>query len=67
MGDEVYAHPGSVVGSIGVVSVQSAFKRVLDKNKIGFNEVTSSENLIESQFDPMGKTEVEEEFVEKLK
>ena len=67
MGDEVYAHPGSVVGSIGVISVQMALKRALDKNKIGFNEVSSSDKLIESLFDPMGRTDIEDERVEKLK
>merc|ERR1712060_411799 len=34
MGDEVYTHETSMVGSIGVISVATAFKGVLDKNKI---------------------------------
>ena len=67
MGDEVYGHSGSLVGSIGVISVQTALKRALDKNRIGFNEVASSDKLIESQFDPMGRTEIGDEQVEKWK
>ena len=40
-----------------------AFKGALDKNKLGINEVTSSEKLLEHTFDPWGKTEISEEAV----
>ena len=66
-GDESYAHPTSLVGSIGVISQLGAFKGALDKNKIGVHEVSSSNELLESTFDPWSKNEVRDEDAEKLK
>ena len=66
-GDESYAHPTSLVGSIGVISQLGAFKGALDKNKIGINEISSSTELLESTFDPYVKNEVSDEDVSKLK
>ena len=54
MGDKVYAHPTSLVGSIGVISMASAVKGVLDKNLVEFREVKTSANLLEHKFDPLG-------------
>lgn len=67
IGDETYAHPASLVGSIGVISAAGAFKGVLEKNKIERYEVSSSDKLIEATFDPFSKTEVSEEIVDKIK
>ena len=67
IGDEVYAHNASIVGSIGVISQSSAFKRVLDKNKIGINQVASSNKLLEMEFDVMTRDEISDEAVEKTK
>ena len=67
IGTHTYAHPSSLVGSIGVISQAAAFKGVLEKNKIQHNEVTSSENLLEHTFDPWSRKEVSPEIVEKIK
>ena len=34
MGDHVYSHPASLVGSIGVISATAALRGIYDKNKI---------------------------------
>ena len=54
MGDHVYSHPTSLVGSIGVISPTFALKGILDKNKIGYNEIATSQNLLEQKFDSIG-------------
>ena len=67
MGDEVYTHDTSLVGSIGVISVAAAYKQAYDKNLIGINEVTSSGKLLETRFDPSNRDEISPELVETIK
>ena len=67
LGDESYAHPSSLVGSIGVISMASAFGRALEKNKIQRGEVASGPNLLEQKFDPFSKREVDEQTVAEIK
>ena len=46
VGDKTFAHPSSVVGSIGVISMAWAGKGALDKNQIGRYRVDTSDQLI---------------------
>ena len=61
LGDEVYGHEASLIGSIGVISAATALRRVLDQNKIGITQVATSEKLQEVVFDSMSQEEVTEE------
>lgn len=67
LGDHVYAHETSLVGSIGVISAAAATKQILDKNKLVRHEVSSSDNLLETRYDPWGREEVSEETVGMIK
>ena len=63
----MYAHETSLVGSIGVISGVAATGNVLNKNRIVRHEVTTSENLLEAKFDPIGKMEISDEMVDTVK
>lgn len=67
IGDEVYAHETSYVGSIGVISQAAAFKKILDKNKIVLNQVSSSENLSETILDSLNSDEILPKKIERMK
>lgn len=55
------------MGSIGVISAAAATKQILDKNKLVRHEVSSSDNLLETRYDPWGREEVSEETVGMIK
>lgn len=66
-GDTVYASAHSLVGSIGVISMNAATKDWLKLNKIERTHISTSPNLLESKYDPMLHSEVSESMMEETR
>ena len=61
--DKVYAHPDSLVGSIGVISTLMALKGRLGKMNIEKRLIATSPELLEARLDPFQKEEIAEEDI----
>ena len=57
-GDTVYANKQSLVGSIGVITVQGAIKGWFDKNKLERTHITTGEEIEDYKRDWTRYTEV---------
>lgn len=63
-GHKVYANQSSIVGSIGVISMQLAVKGWLDRNNIERTAITTSENLLEYRLDPLRHVQLPQENID---
>ena len=66
LGDTVYANKQSLVGSIGVITVQGAIKGFFDKNKLDRTQITTGEEIEDYKRDWTRYTEVSEKQREDL-
>ena len=68
-GEKVYAHPMSIIGSIGVVSMAARVRGFYDDLKLDPMLITTSDQLMEAKINPMQSeklTEEDKDFIRKI-
>ena len=64
MGERTYAHPSSLIGSIGVISQSAALRGVIEDARLDPIAITSDENLLGHKLNPFRHEKIPQESME---